>query len=194
MMEQAMNRMATSQDIKGVRLAWLDFISSVGRVFTKLEQGSKSSGRSGQWFGKIKQQRSTDPLLRYALHARNSHEHSIEAITGMSSREMVFDGPGPLAVLLFNEPLDDEAPLSSSVEQPSMMYWGYDGIMYSGMGTVIDVPPQLILVPVKDRGVLYGVPETHLGEPLIDDTPQSAAALLFAYCKALIDQAENLSG
>src|SRR5207249_4288002 len=59
-------------------LAWSAFIMAASTIYSKLEQGAKSSGKSQGWFGRKKKERRTDALLRYLHFARNSDEHGLE--------------------------------------------------------------------------------------------------------------------
>ena len=44
--------------------AWTDFLLAASTIYTKLEQGAKTSGQSAAWFGRKKKQRRDDPVLR----------------------------------------------------------------------------------------------------------------------------------
>jgi hypothetical protein len=51
---------------------------AAGGIYAKLEQGSRTNGRSRAWYGRIKNVRKNDELLSYLHHARNSEEHGLD--------------------------------------------------------------------------------------------------------------------
>jgi hypothetical protein len=78
---------STSKDYRTVRDNWTGFLIASNRVFTLLEQGSKSSPESVRWFAKHRELRKSDPLLSYLHQARNADEHGLAHITQkMTSR------------------------------------------------------------------------------------------------------------
>jgi hypothetical protein len=77
----AADKMRAAKSHPEFELAWSDFLVAHGRVFSKLEQGSKPNRRSTAWYGRQKHTRRTDPLLSYLHHARNIDEHGLEPVT-----------------------------------------------------------------------------------------------------------------
>jgi hypothetical protein len=72
-----------SNDFAEIQSAWASYLVHSGRIFTKLEQGSKGDNKSKAWWGKKLHERRTDPLLRYLWHSRNADEHTLQQITEM---------------------------------------------------------------------------------------------------------------
>jgi hypothetical protein len=60
--------------------AWSDLLTYGNRVFTKLEQASKATGKGMAWFGGVKRRRKSDPVLTYMQHARNVDEHGLAQV------------------------------------------------------------------------------------------------------------------
>ena len=69
-----------AKSYKELEIAWIDFLSASSTIYSKLEQGAKGFGKSEAWFGRKKNERRTDELLRYNHHARNSEEHGIDEV------------------------------------------------------------------------------------------------------------------
>lgn len=61
--------------------AWTDFLLACSTIYSQLEQGAKTSGKSAAWFGRQKALRKAQPVLRYLHFARNADEHGIERVT-----------------------------------------------------------------------------------------------------------------
>jgi hypothetical protein len=61
--------------------AWSDLLMAAAKIYTKLEQGSKTGGPSAPWFGHKLHQRKNDPLLRYIRAARDIDYHGLEKVT-----------------------------------------------------------------------------------------------------------------
>lgn len=95
--EKAMDRLASakarlrelgsSKDYDSARRYWYEFLLASNAVFSILEQGAKGSNKSGPWFGNRKNERKTDPLLRYLLHARNADEHDVPSVTELDRQK-----------------------------------------------------------------------------------------------------------
>ncbi len=79
--ERALLRLESADKFVAAEEAWADFLLAINSIYSKLEQGAKVNGKSLSWFGRKKNERRKDPLLRYLHFARNSDEHGIEKIT-----------------------------------------------------------------------------------------------------------------
>ncbi len=164
--------------------AWSDFLLAASTIYTKLEQGSKSNGKSAGWYGRKKNERRRDPLMRFLHQARNSDEHGIERVAerGGNPREL-FSG----RKLKFNERIeyrierDDGKPIGSNGEQFTMG-WFYG--------------PSLTMIRVHDR--LHkdscDPPTEHMGKPLErdDNSLIGVASLGLTYLRSLVAEAETL--
>lgn len=81
----ALAQMEAAQNFDTFEAAWTDFLQAANTVYTKLEEGSHSDGKSKAWYGRMKHERRKDELLNYLHHARNSDEHTIAAVTARES-------------------------------------------------------------------------------------------------------------
>ena len=88
--ERAVAELADCHDFETFNDIWYTFLVSSKNIYTVLEQGSKSSPQSRQWFGAVTGFRKDDELLQYLFEARNDDEHGLE-----NSAEHV---PGSLAI------------------------------------------------------------------------------------------------
>jgi hypothetical protein len=163
----------TSPDFASVEKAWSTFLVTNGRVFTKLEQGSKSSSKSVAWWREKLCQRRRDALLCYLWHARNADEHTIEEITERQDTKKTIVQPKSRIVTLMEQGLIGSpiAPLEA-IET-----------------TLVNVR----LRDVMDRGMLYVTPGEHLGIPILDASPANVASLALAYLDLMLKEANELS-
>lgn len=96
----AIEAMRVATNVEEAEAAWTDFLLAAATIYSKLEQGAKSNGKSQAWFGRKKKERRDDQLLRYLHFARNSDEHGIERIveTSVENAGMKFNERIPLKV------------------------------------------------------------------------------------------------
>jgi len=159
--------------------AWRDFLLSSAGVYSKLESASKRDNQSRLWFNKKKEERRTDPVLRYLHHARNSDEHTTERVLSRYADTGPIWGQKPrfgqrIPVQIQQlDPLTNE-PIGTATE-------GF----YSGS--------TIKLTNVKDRGVVYDIPQSHLGKmiPFFEE-PRDIALLALTYLEALVAEAETI--
>ena len=157
----------TSPDFASVESAWSAFLVASGRMFTKLEQGSKSSSKSQAWWGHKLCQRRKDALLRYLFHARNADEHTIEEIAEPDETKIMIAEPNEKIVAAREHGL------------------------YPILLTTEIALKNLRLIDVVDKGNRYEVPKDHLGAPIMDPTPATVASLCLAYLNSILKEADE---
>ena len=164
--------------LKFASAAWSDVLTAGNRVFAKLEQGAKTGPDAG-WFGQIKSERRSDPLLRYMQHARNADEH------GLRSIDRIVPGHTKISIPS-GTPLNAELGLDDKGE----IY-----IVNPGSGAILtsQTRAELILEAVYDRGQRYEVPAEHLGQILPAQDPGALAAAFVAYLSNLVATAQARS-
>jgi hypothetical protein len=140
---------------------------AAGRVFTKLEQGSKCSAKSQRWWSKKVYQRRTDPLLCYIWHARNADEHTIEAVTELNPGSIRYVDPSPEEQAKFNEKMKQL------------------GKPYLALACLDVTPPHVRLVDVVDRGNRYSPPQAY-------PHPLYAGMMVLSQIEAIVIEAEAL--
>lgn len=174
----ALREMERGASLKAMTAAWHDLLVAASTVYSKLEQGAKGHGPSEAWFSKKKAERKTDPLLQYVHHARNSTEHSIEDVANASEFSVTMRA-GDL--------------------QPGQAF----GFSHGPNGTLIPTAtgdaskmrvrgPSVHLVSVRDRGVLYEPPRTHLGSAVAPYEADDVGRRLLEYLEGMIGEAEGL--
>lgn len=163
--------------------AWYLFLVAAKNVYTTLEQGSKASARSRQWFGGKKADRKADPLLQYLFQARDDDEHGLSDVTNLQ--------PGHLTI-------GRAAPGYSNDMTIHNLHVDGEGKVHIGGITAHDnlpvlveqMPGRAVLSPVIGRGNnTYDPPLEHLGKPLADSAPITVGKLCLVYLEALVTEA-----
>src|SRR6266404_5541572 len=142
--EQSGASIRTSNDFSEVQSAWTSFLVHAGRIFTKLERGSKNDNESRAWWGKKLHERRTDPLLCYLWHARNAEEHTLQQITEMNETSVKNVEPTQRDLDRFNRAVANE-------KRP-----------FVPLGLVEVVWAHIKMLDVVDRGITYPAPASHL--------------------------------
>jgi hypothetical protein len=157
--------------------AWSDFLINAHRVYTKLEQGAKTNGKSKDWFGRKKHERKTDPLMRYMHHARNVDEHGLAEITERAPSSLALGvGPGSWQ-------------FDGTIGPGGLMTVTALGGQVPGVSKFMEYTPAKVrMVKVKDRGVAYDPP---LGQNSADLHPLDAAKLS-SYLQKMVEEAGHL--
>jgi len=171
---QSIDDLASSNSYADVERHWSAFLTSAGRIYSKLEQGSKKHGNSSAWWGRKLGERRADPLLRYLWHSRNADEHTIEAVT--------LQHPGTI-----NEVVPTIAETENFHRQMKSQ-----PLPYAALGVFEIVNPHVQLVDVIDCGVKYAVPHEHLGQQISAPHPNNIGLLALAYLSEMLSHAENL--
>jgi hypothetical protein len=76
----ALEAIRNARTFKEFEPAWTDFLLAFNSIFGILEKGAKTWPKSEHWFGQIKGERRTDPMLSYLRHARNADEHGVHSV------------------------------------------------------------------------------------------------------------------
>lgn len=161
---------------------WFTFLTAFKSTYTALEQGSKISPQSRQWFGAKSTLRRGDELLQYLYQARNDEEHGLDqgtkAVPGRMTLQLTV--PDSLQIDLSNVQVDNgmarlpDGQLAKVIEQQS---------------------PHIALVPVcdRDKSKTHPVPTRHLGLPVEDQSPLNIAQHALAYLAGMVKEIEGLS-
>lgn len=155
--------------------AWLDFLQYHGTIYSKLEQASKATQESKNWFNTKKAERKKDGLLVYLHHARNAGEHTILR----ASTQAVFS-------------------VSGTAQSGGSMGISFDNngkpfATGSGLGGMKVHKNEIMLQAAKDRGVYYKPPRSHLGQPIEGDTAREVAILALKHAETMIEDAKSFS-
>ena len=172
---QSITELGTSNHYAEVERHWATFLVSAGRVFTKLEQGAKSSGKSGAWWGRKVNERRTEPILRYIWHARNADEHGIQPVTELHPGSIKEVTPTPEETENFHRTMGQQA-------KP-----------YAALALLEIVNPHVKLVEITDRGVIYKPPATFFGETINGPNPHNVGLLALSYLEKILKEADKLA-
>jgi hypothetical protein len=165
---------ATSNEFAEVDAAWKSFLVHAGRVFTKLEQGSKTDGKSQAWWGRKLHERRTDALLCYLWHARNADEHTLQEIAALREATIKQVQPTQAELNEFHNAMS---------KQP---------LPYSPLALIEVTPRHFKMLDVVDRGVKYVAPLEHRGKPLTDTSAAAVTRLALSYIGEMLTQADKL--
>ena len=172
---EALASMKGADSLDKLEKAWIYFLTMTNRVYTKLENGSKTTNKSRDWYGRKKGERRNDPLLSYIKNARDAEEHGIERITARRSHGVGFTATKP--VHLTGRPIIIENTMAgSSVTFP-------DGPPPDGL-VVMFTPASVRLIEMTNYGDKY--------QPPGDTSPISVAQKVIAHFDALIAEADAL--
>lgn len=156
--------LSSAKSLDELRMAWSDFLVYHHRFFTVLRQVCDNR-RHKSWWQDVIRVRKIDPLLRYIHHARNSDEHGLI--------EVVRDEPGGFSIgsganrtVIENIQIIDGKLVSANVRE--------------GVAIINRIDDRITLVDVADRGVVYSVPDEHLGQDL-DKKVEVIADLAFKF-------------
>ena len=156
----SLEAMAASDSLESVEDHWRAFLSTLEKVWAKLDLlgGSLGGGYPG-WRSKYSRLRKTDPLLCYLHHARNADTHTLQSTTKVEPGSMrIIGGPG-------------------GWEMTSMALLATGELLTEGKGDLrIEFHPSTLRgKPVLDRQVRYDPPSEHLGQPLTSLDPMTMA-------------------
>jgi hypothetical protein len=177
--EAAASALESADAIEKAETAWSDFLVAGNRIFSKLEQGAKSNGKSNAWFGRKKYERRTIPLLRYIHHARNADEHGLAKVTERTAPGLAL-GVGPGAWRF-----DGTLGPGGKMKIAAM------GGQNAGQSKFVEVMPSKVrLTRVVDSGVPYDPPQNAEHHELL---PNEAANQALDFLRSMIEEAKQLS-
>lgn len=171
-----------AQDYGTFSAAWYFFLIAAKNVYTCLEQGSKVTPQSRQWFGAKKNERRNDPLLQYLFQTRDDDEHGLGDVTELQGERFAIGkaDPGFSKEVSIHMTTDEHGrPTFHRLE-------GRDGLPV----LVEHTPAHAILLPVTGRGgVVYNPPKRHMGNALPDSLPLTVGNTGLSYLAQLVSEA-----
>jgi len=142
-----------SRNFKTIDSAWTRFLQNANRFYAKLEQGSKNTPKSKNWFAERKLERKKDELLQFLHQAHHADEHSLQ--------ESVLEAGGAVHLPPSGSATFMKLPDTNNARGRFMVQAGEKGATLSF--------PNKFAKRIKNRGVTYSVPTKHL-ETTIEDT------------------------
>lgn len=180
--QSAYTSLIRSRSFTEAERAWSSFLTSAAGVYSKLEKGAKGNPRSEPWFGRLKNERRSDELLRYVHHARNSDEHGISEITTRHGGSLSIGDPGETVTtgpLIIDENGNVQVELNPKAPRPTIRFQ----------------PGSIALAAVSDDrfGDTFAAPTVHLGKPLQTGSVVEVAGLAVQYLERIVREASELS-
>jgi hypothetical protein len=177
--ERAISDMRAAKTFADFEESWRRFLNATEKCWTKIENAGKSLASDFQpWLGQYITLRREDELLRYLKHARNADQHTIQEVVEHRPGRYEFTIPGGPGVVHIQS-------LRTGADGRIIEYRG------SHAPKIIDEPPRLELLRVKDRGKWYTPPSNHRGVRLKNATPLGVAETALAFYKELTESAEK---
>ncbi|HTE21937.1 MAG TPA: hypothetical protein VK674_02745 [Candidatus Limnocylindria bacterium] len=173
--ETSLIRMRKAKTLDELEVEWKNYLAAIEKAWLKAEQEcSAIRNRFQPWQGQYSRERRKDQLLRYLKHARNSDQHTIQA-------------------LVETKPGKYEAKIQGSVYIDKLVVSKGQVVEYRGSKPleVTVLPERVELMQVKDRGKWYNPPLTHKTTRLIWPDPIKVAELGLKYYQDFISEIEK---
>lgn len=155
----AIDEMRHANTLDGFEEAWKMFLGRLERVWYK---GSSHFGKSPKWNGwkgRFEGLRKNDPLLSYMVNARHADEHTVNEIVGKEHGGIGINAAEGNS--LYIERMEINAG-NIFIKSPQKIRVDF-------------LPARTTLLPVTNRGRVYPIPISHLGNP-VDPTNVIAVA------------------
>ena len=157
---------------------WYQLLVAGNSVYSKLEQGSKTNGKSQAWYGRMKKIRKDDELLSFMHHARNSEEHGLSSSTTGGQIKLTPVSEGAAVV--------SEPARGSKAAAKTSSTAGRDADFQLSI-----TPIRLIRVRDDRYNDYFDPPTSHKGLPIDEALPIPVAELYIAYLSTLIEDAKS---
>ncbi|KAA5599847.1 hypothetical protein [Blastochloris sulfoviridis] len=178
--KEAFCQLETCDSDDDFMLKWTEFLSAIDDVFEKIEKGSRNSPQCRQWFGAIKRERKTDPLLNYLHHARNADRHGLEETASFQAGGIELSAkPGSAGFLLKEIRIDSSGNVIIDASDRDAVNLKFCAKTIK-LKTVIDHRSQRYYQP----------PDTHFGEAINNPSPLEIGKRGLIYVEKLILEAE----
>ena len=146
----AIGEMRDAKTLDALEEAWKEFLGRLERGWNKGVSHFGKSPKWNGWKGQFEGLRKTDPLLSYLVNARGADEHTVNEIVG---REAPGIGINPAK--------------GNSLYIERMEINNGNIFIQSPQKIRVDfLPARTTLLPVTNRGRVYAVPTSHLGNPV----------------------------
>jgi len=166
---------AKASSLDELAWAWSGFLTDAQRVFSKLREATRA-GPSKRWSEILQRTRDQDELLRYVHQARHADEHGLERIAQKQNGELnITAGDGPAHIHTITAIPGKGVSIEYRGERP-VVTW---------------TPERVVLLPVRNRGVVYPVPTQHLRQRLPDATAISIAERAYQFLAEAVAEAET---
>ena len=177
--ENALQAMRAAQSFDKFEEEWRSFLNHLEKVWVKAERACQHIQNQFQpWQGEYSRLRKKDMLLRYLKQARDADNHSIQEVVEHKPGRYSFSVPGGPGVVRIDR-------LSTGGDGRVIEYVG------SHRPTIIDEPPQINVVPVKNNGQWFNPPTSHLDESVSVRHPVQIAELGLRFYAGWLSEVET---
>jgi hypothetical protein len=143
----SIDAMKTAASLDDFEESWKTFLHRIERIWNKVANHYGKSPKWNGWQGKFLKLRKEDPLLSYLINARGAEEHTVDDIV---TRQAAGIGIGPAeGNYLYIEHMTIDGP-NISIKSPQKIKIDF-------------IAERTVPLPVKNRGRVYSVPISHLG-------------------------------
>lgn len=167
-------RLQQADDLEEVADAWEDFLQAAAKVYEKFRAASRGDPQTWGWFGRVEEERRSDPLLCYLHHARNADFHRFEEIVEPAGPIHGIKSTGGVRIN------------SLQIIQGRLVSGSLEPTSPASEITISMYPSHLRLLPVTDRGIVYDVPTQHEGREVGVISVMKAAELAVGYLNRLV--------
>ncbi|MGZ5621899.1 MAG: hypothetical protein ACXWFG_13645 [Methylobacter sp.] len=167
--QKSIDQMIASKNLEEYEEHWAKFLHDLDRGWNKLVLVLSDNNEFKNVVDSIRAKRRDDPLLAYLMQARNCNEHTIYEIT-----ERVYGGSTRLI-----------AGSGGAVIHRGTITGGKfpTDLVYSGNLKIEFSISFLNVVAVKNRGVTYEPPSSHIGTPITTRIPHELAKIGLEFYK-----------
>lgn len=172
---RAIEGMKEAETMEDFEEEWKQYLTCLEKVWAKVERTCKPQQNTFQpWQGKFQALRKKDMLLRYLKQARDADNHSIQDLTAIKPGQMTINFP------------------SGSGRIDHLYIDNSRVVSYSGDPMIETVtPPHPIAVPIRNNGVWYNPPTSHLGNNVPNLHPITIAELGIEFYSNYLEEVEN---
>lgn len=171
----AISSMKEANSLDDFEEHWKEFLRRIERVWSKTASHFGKSPKWQSWHGKVEGLRRTDPLLAYLVNARGAEEHTVNEIVDREGAGIGIDAAE--GNRLFIEKLTFKNGVMR-VESPQKLKFTFIGA-------------RTRLLPVKNRGRIYPVPNLHLGNRIDPSRISDLAELSVLFYERTLASAEQ---
>lgn len=176
-------RMRRARNLNETRAAWDDFLQAANRIYNHLGVGCKGDPFDTDWIERKRDERKKDPLLSYLHRARGTVEHDIIDMLEPAPGLMQLHGQVILDGKLAMDPIIEIHDRGPTLHLDPNQIVG---------GTLIRPNGVRMADAVDTRfGDRVKAPDSHLGKPIANATPESVASLAIKYFIDLVREAET---
>lgn len=171
----AIDEMHNAKTLDAFEEAWKKFLGRLERVWNKGESHFGKSPRWNGWKAQFVGLRKTDPLLSYLCNARGADEHTVNEIVGRETGGIGINPVEGNSLYIERMEINNGNIFIKSPQKIRVEFF----------------PARTMLLPVTNRGRVYDVPSSHLGNPVNQRNVIAIAELAAQFYEQFLTKAEE---